>query len=201
MFLSADGDAEDGAFGGQGQGGLARVDAYDGASLSAASLTVQALGEGGNGTVFAGSGDGGTAQVRAHSGASITTGNLTVDASATGGDSVTGGDAFGGDAEASALEDGSQLTVTGLATVKANGTGGTGTIAGAGGSGFGGSAALYSGSVTRCRRRDGHDQQCVGAGQRHRRSGGTGGSGFGGGDPSKPRASRSAARHLHGRER
>ncbi len=145
VFVGADGDAEEGLFGGTGDGGLARVDADDGASLSAGSLTVQALGEGGNGTLLAGSGDGGTAQVRARGGASITTDNLTADATATGGASVSGGDAFGGDAEASAIEDGSVLTVTGLVTVKANGIGGTGTVAGVGGSGFGGSAGLYAG--------------------------------------------------------
>jgi hypothetical protein len=186
VFLSADGDAEDAVSGGQGQGGLATIDALDGANIAAASLTAQALGEGGNGTTFAGSGDGGTARVRAHSGGSITTGDLTVDASATGGNSVTGGDAFGGEAEASAFEPDSELTVTGLATVRANGTGGTGTIAGAGGSGFGGSAKMYAGvgdsgaggaTVTI----QNALLQANGTGG----SGGSGGSGFGGGDASE----------------
>ena len=185
VFLSADGDAEDGAFGGQGQGGLARVDAYDGASLSAASLTVQALGEGGNGTVFAGSGDGGTAQVRAHSGASITTGNLTVDASATGGDSVTGGDAFGGD-EASATR--RRFAIDG--DRPRNGEGqrhrrnrhdrGRGRqrlwrfgqdVSGVGDSGTGGATVTINNALV----------QANGIGG----AGGTGGSGFGGGDPSE----------------
>jgi filamentous hemagglutinin family protein len=183
VFVGADGDAEDGVTGGFGQGGLARVQAGDGADLSAASLTVQALGEGGNGTLSAGSGDGGTAEVLAHGGASITTGAITANASGLGGNSIDGGTGFGGVAEAAALEQDSTLTVTGLVTLRANGTGGTGTAAGVGGTGYGGAAKLYAGvgeSVT------GGATVTIANAEVYARGlggvGGTGGIGVGGGD-------------------
>ena len=138
VFLSADGDAEDGAFGGQGQGGLhARVDAYDGASrfrrqaLRSRRLEKAVTAPFSPGAAIAARRR--FAPIAAHPSRPATLRSTRPQPAA-----IASREAMRSAAtpKASALEDGSQLTVTGLATVKANGTGGTGTIAGAGGSGW-----------------------------------------------------------------
>ncbi|MEP7315093.1 MAG: hypothetical protein ABI667_00185 [Sphingomicrobium sp.] len=94
-----------------------------------------------------GNGQGGIGWLDAFGATISVTGDYLLDASAFGGNGATGGDAIGGSAY---LPSSSTHTVTGNASVLANGTGGSG-FAGAGGNGTGGFAnvrATGSGTLT-----------------------------------------------------
>lgn len=155
LDASASGGDADGTLsvidGGAGMGGLANVDARDGAITFGGSLALNARGEGGRGaSAFGGGpgdtgglGRGGEALLNAIDGTITIVDSATLGAGGSGGEGGSGGAGIGGLAQIFA--DGIGVTSTGDVTASAGGLGGAGLASdGTGGDGEGGRAVILT---------------------------------------------------------